>query len=94
MERITNLSVLDPAHSSIKPVKPKILLNIVLSIFLGGIGSLATAFVLQYFNKTFETPEDVEMYLGLKVLASIPDFDEFKENPSIGFCRKIIQIEG
>jgi polysaccharide biosynthesis protein PslE len=94
LERITNLTILDPAHSSFNQVKPKVLLNIVLSIFLGGIGSLAIAFVLQNFNKTFETPEDVEMYLGLKVLASVPDFDGFKKAPlvehaSVKWVRKL-----
>jgi uncharacterized protein involved in exopolysaccharide biosynthesis len=78
LEGITNVTVLDPAHSSIKPVKPKILLNIALSIFLGGAGSLAAAFALQFFGRTFETSEEVEKSLGLKVLTSIPDFNDIK----------------
>lgn len=78
LEGITNVTILDPAHSSIKPVKPNVLLNIALAIFLGGVGSLVAAFALQFFGRAFETPEDVEKYFGLKVLASIPDFDDIK----------------
>jgi uncharacterized protein involved in exopolysaccharide biosynthesis len=78
LEGITNVTILDPAHSSTNPVKPQVLLNIVLAIFLGGLGSLVTAFALQFFGRTFETPEDVEKYFGLKVLASIPDFEDIK----------------
>lgn len=81
MERITNLNILDPAHSSLMPVKPKKALNIVLGIFLGGISSFAIAFILQYFNKTLETPEDVETHLGLKVLSSVPDISESIKQP-------------
>ncbi len=78
LEGITNVTILDPAHSSINPVKPNTLLNIALSIFLGGVGSMVVAFALQFFGRTFETPEDVEKYFDLKVLASIPDFDDIK----------------
>jgi uncharacterized protein involved in exopolysaccharide biosynthesis len=78
LEGITNVTILDPAHSSTNPVKPQVLLNIVLAIFLGGLGSLVAAFALQFFGRTFETPEDVEKYFGLKVLASIPDFEDIK----------------
>jgi polysaccharide biosynthesis protein PslE len=78
LEGITNVTILDPAHSSINPVKPQVTLIIALAIFLGGLGSLVAAFALQFFGRTFETPEDVEKYFGLKVLASVPDFDDIK----------------
>lgn len=73
LERITNLSILDPAHAAPRPVKPKKMLNLVLSLFLGSLASLGAAFLLEYLNKTYENPEDIEGELGVPVLVSIPD---------------------
>ncbi|WP_232020307.1 GumC family protein [Methylocaldum marinum] len=73
-ERITNVSLIDPARPPSKPVSPKILLNLVLSIFLGGVGSLALAYGMEYFDTRLEKPEDVEAHLKLPVLASIAEF--------------------
>lgn len=73
-ERITNVSLIDPARPPSKPVSPKILLNLVLSIFLGGVGSLALAYGMEYFDTRLEKPEDVEAHLKLPVLASITEF--------------------
>jgi len=41
--------------------------------FLLGIG---LAFLFEYFDKTIKNPEDVEYYLGLPVLGTIPKIDE------------------
>jgi uncharacterized protein involved in exopolysaccharide biosynthesis len=73
-ERITNVSLIDPARPPSKPVGPKILLNLVLSIFLGGVGSFALAYGMEYFDTRLEKPEDVEAHLKLPVLASIAEF--------------------
>ncbi|MFQ5903875.1 MAG: GumC family protein, partial [Candidatus Binatia bacterium] len=43
MEKIANVSVIQPALTPIKPIKPRKLLNIILSILLGGIGGLGIA---------------------------------------------------
>jgi uncharacterized protein involved in exopolysaccharide biosynthesis len=43
-----------------------------LSIFLAVAGSLGLATVLDFFNPSFRTPDEVAAYLGAPVLASIP----------------------
>ena len=43
-----------------------------LSIFLAAAGSLGLATVLDFFNPSFRTPDEVTAYLGAPVLASIP----------------------
>ena len=55
---------------------PKVLLNIVLAIFLGGFGGLGLAFFGEYLDDSLEKPEDVERTLHLPVLASIPELTQ------------------
>lgn len=71
-EKIANVSLIEPARPPIKPVSPRIFLNILLSIFLGGFGGLGLAFFSEYFDDSLEKNEDVEDHLGVPVLASIP----------------------
>jgi len=72
MEKIANVSVIQPARVPIKPIKPRKLLNIVLAIFLGGIGGLGLAFFSEYMDHSIKTPEEVETRLELSHLISIP----------------------
>lgn len=70
-QRMVNVSVAEPALPPIKPVKPKILLNILLSIVLGAVSALGAAFFSEYLGHTFNNKEDVEKYLDLPLLTSI-----------------------
>lgn len=70
-EQMVNISIAEPALPPIKPTKPKILLNIALSIVLGAVSGLGVAFFSEYLAHTFNNPEDVEQHLGLHVLSSI-----------------------
>ena len=72
-KKITNVSLIGPAYTPLKPISPKVLLNIVLAIFLGGFGGLGLAFFIEYLDDSLEKPEDVEKALQLPVLASIPE---------------------
>ncbi|MGR6035996.1 MAG: GumC family protein [Candidatus Nitrosoglobus sp.] len=73
VEKISNVSLIDPGKPPLDPISPKILLNIVLSILVGGIGSLVMAFLWQYLDDKLEQESDIEKFLGLPVLASIPE---------------------
>ena len=72
-QKIANISVIEPALPPIKSVKPKTMLNSILSIILGGFAGVGTAFFIEYLSHTFSTREDVEKHLGLPVVGSIPD---------------------
>ena len=71
-EKITNVNLIEPAKTSLKPVSPKVLLNLLLSVLLGAFGGFGLAFFREYFDDSIETIEDVEDCLHLPVLASIP----------------------
>jgi uncharacterized protein involved in exopolysaccharide biosynthesis len=73
VEKISNVSLIDPGKPPLDPISPKILLNIVLSILVGGIGSLVMAFLWQYLDDKLEQEGDIEKFLGLPVLASITE---------------------
>ena len=72
MKKIANVSVIQAAQVPIKPTKPRKALNIILAIFLGGIGGLGLAFFSEYMDHSLKTPEEVETRLGLPHLISIP----------------------
>ena len=75
-EKITNVSIIEPARAPRKPVSPKKMLNLILAIFLGAFGGLGLAFFLEYMDDKIEKVEDVEEALGMPVLASLPEMEE------------------
>ncbi|MCE5286212.1 MAG: GumC family protein [Pelosinus sp.] len=69
----TNVQVIDRADLPIAPSRPRSMLNVVIAVIIGLCGGIILAFVLDYFYKTIDTPEDVRKYLGIRVIGSIPD---------------------
>ena len=65
----TNVAVLNPASEPIKPSKPRVLLNILLSIFLGAMLGIGVALVQELLNRRIRSPEDLSLALNLPVLA-------------------------
>jgi uncharacterized protein involved in exopolysaccharide biosynthesis len=72
-EKMTNVTQIQAAEPPLKPVSPKVLLNLILGVFLGAFGGLGLAFFMEYLDDSLEKPEDAESALGLPVLASIPE---------------------
>ncbi len=66
------LKLLDVAFIPTTPSSPNAILNIVISILLGGILSLAFVFVKELFNNKFQSSSEMEKYLGIKVIAAVP----------------------
>ena len=71
-EKITNVSLIESAKTSLEPVSPKVGLNLLLSVLLGAFGGFGLAFFRESLDDSIETIEDVEDYLHLPVLTSIP----------------------
>jgi chain length determinant protein EpsF len=65
----TNVSVLNPATEPVKPSKPRVLLNILLSIFVGTLLGVGAALVLELLQRRIRSPEDLSLALDLPVLA-------------------------
>ncbi|MCP3951307.1 MAG: GumC family protein [Desulfobacterales bacterium] len=73
-KKITNVSLMGKALSPLKPISPKILLNILLGFLMGATGGLLFAFITEYLDDSIEKPEDVEDLLNVPVLASILEY--------------------
>ena len=72
---IEAVNVVDYANLPEAPVSPNSMKNAVIGGLLGGIIAVAVVVVIFLMDDTIKNPDDVERYLGLSVLASIP-FDE------------------
>ena len=71
-----NISVVDRAQAPQKPSKPRLAVNLLLSLLLGiGLGVVAS-FLLEALDETIASPEDIESKLGLSVLGVIPLLDK------------------
>jgi uncharacterized protein involved in exopolysaccharide biosynthesis/Mrp family chromosome partitioning ATPase len=68
----SNMRIVDKAELPVKPVSPKIKLNILLAIFLSLFTGTGLAFFLEYLDNTVKTPMDVAIQLDLPVLGMIP----------------------
>lgn len=71
VEKIANVSIIELAVPPFKPESPKVWLNIALGIIFGISGGIVTAFIIEYFDDTIDSVEDVEELLQLPVLSSI-----------------------
>lgn len=67
----TNAVVLNPAEAPIDPSKPKVLLNVLVSIFLGTLLGVGAALMLELGNRRVRSAQDLLDTLGLPVLATI-----------------------
>lgn len=68
-----NVKVIESAKVPEKPVSPNKRLNMIIAFFLGLMGSIGLAFLLEYLNDTFNSKEETEKVLGLPVIGAIPD---------------------
>lgn len=75
-EKFINVTVAQPAQLPLKAEPRGLAVKLVLSMFLGFLGGVGLAFVVEEFlDRSFTTAEDVERRLGISHIASIPDGD-------------------
>ena len=67
----TNISVLNPAIAPAKAARPRVLLNILLSVFLGGLLGIGLALSIELSNRRVRSPEDLIDALGVPLLGNI-----------------------
>ena len=67
-----NVRIQDMAEIPKKPIKPKKILNIALSIVLGLVGGMGLALFREYMDTTLKDPSEIAISLQLPVLGSVP----------------------
>jgi len=70
--------VLDPAIVPDRPVKPNKKKIAVLALAMGMMIGFGSAFMLEYFDRSFRSVDEAVNYLGVPVLAAIPRLTTFE----------------
>ena len=68
----TTVEIVEEAEAPSRPSSPLVVLNIFLSVVLGLLAGTGLAFFVEYLDVSIKTVDEVEKYLGLPVLAVIP----------------------
>ena len=68
----TTVEIVEEAEPPDRPSSPLVVLNIFLSVVLGLLAGVGLAFFVEYLDVSIKTVDEVEKYLGLPVLAVIP----------------------
>ena len=69
----SGVAVLDRATPPMKPYRPKLWLNLLISIFLGSMLAVGFALLAEMLNRCIHMPEDLSLGLGLPVLGGDAD---------------------
>jgi polysaccharide chain length determinant protein (PEP-CTERM system associated) len=68
--------VIDPAKIPEKPFTPDVPKILLIGLFAGLAGGFTMAFIREQLDRSFHDAADVELSLGIKVLATIPKIEE------------------
>lgn len=91
------VQVIDEATLPERPIKPRKLLTLVIAAILGILSGSGYAVAKALMYRKIRSSEDVEQYLQLPVLGSIPDADSLKEpdhKKETGFKALINSLRG
>jgi succinoglycan biosynthesis transport protein ExoP len=69
---VNNVSIIDAANPPNRPSSPRFLVNLALSIILGGLIGLGLAFALEQIDEAVVDPDELSKELGLPLLGSVP----------------------
>ena len=68
----SNIQIVNRADLPLKSVKPNVKLNLFLSIVIGLLGGIATAFLAEYFADTVTHPNEIPERFQIPLLGTIP----------------------
>ncbi len=69
---LAHIEFIDKADVPTIPVRPDLFLNTIIGMLVGAILGLGLAFLLEYIDPTFKSAEEVERWLDISVLGSVP----------------------
>ncbi len=75
LAKIDNVSIVDTAVIPQTPIKPQPALYTVIAFLISLVATAGMFYLLEIINETIKTSEDIETYLELNVLGTIPSFN-------------------
>lgn len=81
---IGNVRIIDEAARPTAPIRPRRLLNLLLAGLMGTVLGLGGAFVLEYLDVSVKSMAEVDHFLKLPILGSIPEVDRQRRNGKRG----------
>jgi capsular polysaccharide biosynthesis protein len=69
----TNVSILTRAFPPVDPSSPKIILNTLLSIFLGTLLGIGVALLMELLNRRVRSVQELALAAGVPVLGLLPE---------------------
>jgi capsular exopolysaccharide synthesis family protein len=73
LQNTPNIVQIEPASLPNVPIRPRTLMNIVLSSIIGLMLSTGIVFLIEYLDDTLKTPDEVERLLGIPVLGFVAE---------------------
>ena len=68
----SNIHILDHALLPVLPFKPNVKMNLLLAVFIGLIGGIGCAFLLEYFADTITDPDEIPDRFQIPILGVTP----------------------
>src|SRR6202790_3852233 len=78
--KATNIRVVDPAYPPKKFARPRILLDLSITLIVGMCLGIAAAFLQEHLDNTLKSSEDIERFLQIPSLGAVPAM-EISANP-------------
>lgn len=75
-----NVAVVDYAKEPVDPIKPNKIMNTAIAAVLGEMLVLLVIFLIEYLDNTLKSEKDIESYLGISVIGTIPNFNQGSMN--------------
>lgn len=72
----SNVAIIEPAALPRRPYTPKKARNMALAAFIGLLGGVGLAFLMEYFDSTMKTSEEMERVCRIPALGVVPFFVE------------------
>jgi chain length determinant protein EpsF len=67
----TDIAILNPAVAPVEPSKPRVFLNILLSLFLGSLLGVGIGFLVELLDRRVRSGQDIAIGLEIPVLAEV-----------------------
>lgn len=89
MMEVNNVKIITPATSEEVPIKPIPILNMVIATVIGLMIGIGLTILLEYFDNSIKTEQDIEEVLGVPILGLISPFSQVKVSPNIRSRKRV-----